>query len=119
MLLQQYLPKKAVPELPKPDKIKNLRNSMTKPLTDAIDYYSTAESDADNTLPDVPKLNLFNLILPPEVSLATNTITPKNDNPYLCLFGNKITTENPKIKLRIASNNPKCAFGIITMGEFK
>jgi hypothetical protein len=92
MLLQQYLPKKAVPELPKPDKIKNLRNSMTKPLTDAIDYYSTAESDADNTLPDVPKLNLFNLILPPEVSLATNTITPKNDNPYLCLFGNKITT---------------------------
>lgn len=38
-----------------------------------------------------------------------------NNSMNLCLLNEPITTENHKVKIKILSDNPKIAMGIITM----
>jgi hypothetical protein len=92
MLVQQYLPKKPLPDLPKSDRLRDLRAILHKNLMDIIKYYDyAAPNDEKIEERDPLKINPFNIQHSASVAVIHNTIIPKTDDYTLCLFGNKIT----------------------------
>lgn len=55
----------------------------------------------------------------PNVVLLNNLLIPKTDDYTVLLFGNKITPENHKLKLRLKTASPKVTIGVITLSDFK
>jgi hypothetical protein len=118
MLVQQFLPKKPQPEIPKPDRIRDLMVVLHKSLQDTIKYYEVQTSDNKPEQQLESRTNPFNIQHSPSLVVLNNMLVPKTDEYTLVLFGNKITPENHKLKLRLKSAAPKLTLGVITLNDF-
>ncbi len=89
-LVKQYLPKIPHPPIPKPDKIRDLKILLGKPLKDTVKFYVDSSSEDADKLGAALTANPFNIMGPPSVAIVFNTLIPKTDESVLCLLGNKI-----------------------------
>ena len=64
------------------------------------------------------RVNPFNVLHSPSLVVLNNLLLPKTDEYNLMLFGNKITPENHKIKLKLKSAAPKLTIGVMTLNDF-
>lgn len=119
MLVQQFLPKKPLPDIPTADRIRDLRLFMHNNLADTIKFYDMATPEKKVEGTSVAKENPMNMQISPSIAYMNNLLVPKTDEYSMVLFGNKITPENHKLKIKIKSANPKLTVGVLTLNEFQ